>query len=1111
MATYIQGVTGYVPQIQPFQPDFNFLGNILQTKQSRYDSAKKQLSSVYGTLLNSPLTHEDNIKARDEFFKSIEQDLHKMSGMDLSLQQNVDQAMNVFKGLYEDEYIVKDMAWTKNYNNQKSRGEMLKLCTDPKKCGGSWWEGGDRYLDYKRQEFAKAPREKTINFEDVNYVAAQNFTEDAIKAAEEAKFKVTYDEIKGDYIVTTTNGSQMVGTLAEFYVSKFGQDPKVMEYLKASAYLKRKDWVTQNLPNYNNDENEASLAYVSQLYAQSMSDAENDKEKSAKELEIVKAKSKLIDKTVQEDGYLESSGWLGSWLDVKAEEPVIEQKKQLYDKNYDNLKALGINKDNIEFMLDGIDNNIALGLLKQESINAASIYANNTMEKTFKANEVALRNKQIASSERLAREREGYIVYNPITKKREYVPGTDHMSRLQLKQFELDYEKKQAEEAIARNRQGYTPKPQEGGASTGNLWDLGTSMTGIGATLAKAFLFGKTKDVAKAKNVEKLNQNLEQVKTMQKQMINEVINAGKNAFTGEKATVEEIAPAVYDIAKSAGLNISDDKKDGYIDIKELVRGSAEESKKFEDALNASGNLEKAYQAARAVSNPNSYSGSLYKKWAGSAAQASNAISHQYNDAMQMREALTKFTDEQGKIALNKYKIEMDTYSYKGEVPTNESVVTPLRQLHPNEKQLSEIDLRKDFMSQLLDKAAVNGIMPNKSDIVGAIQYLATEADDRSGKLATGPSLKLGDAEQIDALEMSGVFTKDLKNRVPITAKARQIAGLIKEYAKENQSYFDQTNPVVKNSQFGPRQQVAGRNQYENAVAFLAKNVEKDFDLYNHNYRENASSWDNLEGGKTTGMKGMVLSTTFDAADPGSMGAKDFFEFSKAYDLAGDKAVVAFGNFVTAPEQSDKDAIKILNQLRVNMGEGSPVNKDGIPTKADRALGTIEIAGIAAHNPNLIAFRVFPGTTWGEKFTSTDSKTRIIPKDDLTYNEEGIVVFLPKETVPQNIIDKFETTDLDFMMQRNGSITIENPMGGKATLSKEGLGYRLNMGVVKIDPQTYKPYLDMTTSYQGPDLNLKDLKTAFENDYDYMGLINTQALQQIAQEKGIKDPNALFGK
>ena len=99
MASYIPGLTDYIPQAQPFTPDYNFLGNVLQTKQSRYDSAHKQLNKMYGTLLYSPMLKEENIQQRDQFFKMIDQDIKKMAGLDLSLQQNVDAASNVFTSL----------------------------------------------------------------------------------------------------------------------------------------------------------------------------------------------------------------------------------------------------------------------------------------------------------------------------------------------------------------------------------------------------------------------------------------------------------------------------------------------------------------------------------------------------------------------------------------------------------------------------------------------------------------------------------------------------------------------------------------------------------------------------------------------------------------------------------------------------------------------------------------------------------------------------------------------------------------------------------------------------------------------------------------------------
>ena len=164
MPQYIPYSPLYIPDIQPYKPDFNFLGNVAQTRQNRYGASYKKVSEMYGSLLNSPMLRDENIKKRDAFFKAVDQDIKKMSGMDLSLQQNQDAAMQVFKGLYEDKDIVKDMAWTKNLYNQMERGNALKLCSDPTKCDGEWWEGGDQELQYKAQEFKNASREEALAF-----------------------------------------------------------------------------------------------------------------------------------------------------------------------------------------------------------------------------------------------------------------------------------------------------------------------------------------------------------------------------------------------------------------------------------------------------------------------------------------------------------------------------------------------------------------------------------------------------------------------------------------------------------------------------------------------------------------------------------------------------------------------------------------------------------------------------------------------------------------------------------------------------------------------------------------------------------------------------------
>ena len=98
MATYIQGVQGYVPQLQPFKPDFNFYAGALQMKQTQYDSAHKQVSNLYGSLLNSPMVREGNIEKRDQLFNMINQDIKKVSAMDLSMPENVYSAQQLISG-----------------------------------------------------------------------------------------------------------------------------------------------------------------------------------------------------------------------------------------------------------------------------------------------------------------------------------------------------------------------------------------------------------------------------------------------------------------------------------------------------------------------------------------------------------------------------------------------------------------------------------------------------------------------------------------------------------------------------------------------------------------------------------------------------------------------------------------------------------------------------------------------------------------------------------------------------------------------------------------------------------------------------------------------------
>jgi hypothetical protein len=262
MATYLQGANDYISQVQPSAPNLAFDAQILQTKQAKYDANHKKVSELYGSLLNSAMTRTDNIQARDEFFKIINDDIQRMGSMDFSLDQNVDAAASVFQSIYNNKNIVKDMVWTRDFNEQVQRSEGFKNCLDPEKCGGQWWEEGDKYLAYKRLEFKNASANEAMGMDTPQYIPYNNVAAKAIKIAKDAGLSMKYDELKGNYIFTTKNGQQLVSPLTQLFNQTIGQNPQFVQMYQAKAYVDRKDWINSKVSMGEfADENAASVGY----------------------------------------------------------------------------------------------------------------------------------------------------------------------------------------------------------------------------------------------------------------------------------------------------------------------------------------------------------------------------------------------------------------------------------------------------------------------------------------------------------------------------------------------------------------------------------------------------------------------------------------------------------------------------------------------------------------------------------------------------------------------------------------------------------------------------------------------------------------------------------
>lgn len=263
MATYIQSVTDYIPQLQPFQPDYNFYSNVLQTKQTQYDTNWKALNKMYGQYYNADLTRDPNIAKKDNYLKQIEFNLQRVSQLDLSLEQNVDQATQIFKPFYEDKNLMKDMAWTKNYMSNVGFGESLKNAYDQKQRS-QYWSDGIAAMNFKRDEFKEASDADALSFENATYTPYVNAVEKAQEIAKDAGLSIESVDFSkdGKWIVKTKNGEQLIEPLQKLFEARLGNDPGIQEVYKTQAYVNRKNYAYSNAAQFKGDKNMAELKYL---------------------------------------------------------------------------------------------------------------------------------------------------------------------------------------------------------------------------------------------------------------------------------------------------------------------------------------------------------------------------------------------------------------------------------------------------------------------------------------------------------------------------------------------------------------------------------------------------------------------------------------------------------------------------------------------------------------------------------------------------------------------------------------------------------------------------------------------------------------------------------
>jgi hypothetical protein len=389
-----------LPSVQPYQPNFQLYAGALQMKQTQYDANRKQISNLYGSLLNSPLTRDSNVQARDEFFKTIDYEIQKLAGVDLSLQENVDTAARLFTSLYDNKNIVKDMIWTKNFQSEMDVAEGFRNCVDPEKCGGQYWDGGVQALEYKRQEFRNASDEQAMGFDDARYSPFVNVQERAAKIFKEMGWNYKpMPTMDGAWIIQTKNGEPIVGPLYAHLSAVLGQDPKIRDYYKTKSYLDRKNFASSNAQQYGSVD-AAEAAYISEAQ-RSINDTFRQMNQEAKQ-ESVNARGKAEDiRRGQQEGFIDKSAEIQSQMDSLFG---TADKFDRFDEETSTIltSTAGTAKADLRASGDIIDQNMAALMLSQDLNNAARILAYTDYEVDIKVNEVWKMDRQHQLDKQLA-------------------------------------------------------------------------------------------------------------------------------------------------------------------------------------------------------------------------------------------------------------------------------------------------------------------------------------------------------------------------------------------------------------------------------------------------------------------------------------------------------------------------------------------------------------------------------------------------------------------------------------------------------------------------------------------------------------------------------------
>lgn len=237
MATTIPGITDDLGNQDLYTPDYSFLIKAASQKQNEYDRGFNAFKTLANSALNSALTNTENIAKRQEIFKKIQESLRSVSGLDLSNQANIAQAMNILTPITHDKELLYDMSVTKMNQEAAAQIDTVKNSFDSK-TRDMYNEYSEMDIQQQTQKLKNAKRGdgSILQVAPGEFVPYENPAEFLEKQAKDSGMDIEITKAMGNgYLETVKNGKMAIdpftnwakGMIGNKYDRYFNQVGKV--------------------------------------------------------------------------------------------------------------------------------------------------------------------------------------------------------------------------------------------------------------------------------------------------------------------------------------------------------------------------------------------------------------------------------------------------------------------------------------------------------------------------------------------------------------------------------------------------------------------------------------------------------------------------------------------------------------------------------------------------------------------------------------------------------------------------------------------------------------------------------------------------------------------